>query len=65
MDNYVTLKIPRGIADQIDRIIEQGNLGYRSRAEFVNEGIRVLLSSINNNYQPNKQHREKKNGGSE
>ena len=54
MDNYVTLKIPRGIADQIDRIIEQGNLGYRSRAEFVNEGIRILLSTINgnNNQQP-------------
>ena len=62
MDNYVTLKIPRDIANQIDRVIQKGNLGYRSRAEFVNEGIRTLLSSVNGN---NYQNREKDNGGGE
>lgn len=52
MDNYVTLKIPIQIADKIDYIIERGNLGYRSRAEFVNEAVRILLSSLNSNNQP-------------
>jgi len=49
MENYVTLKIPVQIADKIDNVIKTGDLGYRSRAEFVNEAIRILLSSIGNN----------------
>ena len=31
-ENYVTLKIPKALADEIDLIIKSGSLGYRSRA---------------------------------
>ncbi len=37
--NYVTLKIPQALADEIDRLIESGTMGYRSRAEIVNDAI--------------------------
>jgi metal-responsive CopG/Arc/MetJ family transcriptional regulator len=45
-DDYVTLKIPKALADEIDLIIESGTLGYRSRAEMVNDAIRRRLEQI-------------------
>ena len=49
MDNYVTLKIPRELANKIDYVIDNHLCGYRSRAELANEGIRLILSSVANN----------------
>ena len=46
---YVTVRIPRELADEIDNFIESGTRGYRSRAEFVNESIRVRLESLQSN----------------
>jgi len=46
---YVGLKIPKTLMDKIDLIISNGNLGYASRAEFVKDAVRILLSSLNNN----------------
>jgi metal-responsive CopG/Arc/MetJ family transcriptional regulator len=48
-DDYVTVKVPRELADEIDRIIESGTLGYRSRAEMVNEAIRRRIEQLNSN----------------
>jgi metal-responsive CopG/Arc/MetJ family transcriptional regulator len=48
-DDYVTLKIPKALADEIDLIIESGTLGYRSRAEMVNDAIRRRLEQIQSN----------------
>jgi len=48
-ENYVTLKIPKGLADEIDRLIKAGTLGYRSRAEMVNDFIRRGIEQINQN----------------
>jgi len=38
---YIILKIPAELAEEINRII--GSHGYRSRAEFAKEAIRLLL----------------------
>jgi metal-responsive CopG/Arc/MetJ family transcriptional regulator len=48
-ENYVTLKIPRALADEIDKMIESRTLGYRSRAEMVNDAIRRRLEQIQSN----------------
>jgi metal-responsive CopG/Arc/MetJ family transcriptional regulator len=45
-EDYVTLKIPRALADEIDQIIQSKTLGYRSRAEMVNDAIRRRLEQL-------------------
>jgi metal-responsive CopG/Arc/MetJ family transcriptional regulator len=45
-ENYVTLKVPKTLADEIDRLIEAGTLGYRSRAEMVNDFIRHGIEQL-------------------
>jgi hypothetical protein len=37
--DYVTVRIPRELADEIDQIIQSGILGYRSRAEIASEAL--------------------------
>jgi len=39
--NHVTIKIPKELVDEIDKII--GTHGFRSRGEFAKEAIRKLL----------------------
>ena len=46
---YVTLKIPKTLADEIDQIIGSGTLGYRSRAEMVNDAIRRRVEQLRSN----------------
>ncbi len=48
-DDYVTLKIPKALADEIDHVIESGTLGYRSRAELASDAIRRRLEQLNSN----------------
>jgi len=45
-DDYVTVRIPRKLADEIDEIIRSGTLGYKTRAEVVKEAIRLRIESI-------------------
>ncbi|MGA2683281.1 MAG: ribbon-helix-helix domain-containing protein [Candidatus Bathyarchaeia archaeon] len=45
-EDYVTLKIPKALADEIDQIIKSGKLGYRSRAEMVNDAIRHRIEEL-------------------
>ena len=40
---YVNVKIPIELADEVDKILEKKLLGYRSRAEFVAEAVRDKL----------------------
>ena len=47
-ENYVTLKVPKALADEIDRLIKAGTLGYRSRAEMVNDFIRRGIEQLKN-----------------
>lgn len=44
--NYVTLKVPKALADEIDQLIKSGTLGYRSRAEMVNDAIRHRIEEL-------------------
>jgi len=46
---YVTLKIPKALADEIDQIIQSKTLGYRSRAELVTDAIRHRIEELNSN----------------
>ena len=48
-DAYVTLKIPKELADEIDQIVKLGILGYRSRAELASDAIRRRLEQLTSN----------------
>jgi len=46
-ETYVTLKIPKELANTIDEIIKSRKaFGYKSRAEFVKEAIRTKLIEL-------------------
>jgi metal-responsive CopG/Arc/MetJ family transcriptional regulator len=40
-NEYITVKIPVELAEKLDQIVK--DLGYRSRAEIVNDAIRRFL----------------------
>jgi len=48
-EDYITLKLPRALADEIDHVIEAGILGYRSRAELVSDAVRRRLEQLSPN----------------
>jgi hypothetical protein len=43
---YVNVKIPVELANEVDKIVEKKILGYRSRGEFVAESVREKLIQI-------------------
>lgn len=43
MSRYTSVQIPKPLANAIDREINEGGLGYSSRAEFVKDAIRRLI----------------------
>jgi len=43
--DYTTVRIPEALTKHIDEIINHGDMGYRSRAEFVVHAIRDKLKS--------------------
>ena len=43
---YVTVRIPRALAEEIDEVLRSRIHGYRSRAEIVNEAIRLRLETL-------------------
>ena len=44
MVEYAVVKIPKALVDKIDEII--GHLGFTSRAEFVKEAVRRLMTQL-------------------
>jgi len=54
-EDYVTVRIPRQLADEMNQIIRSGTLGYKTRAEMVKEAIRLRIESIrlSNSMRPN------------
>ena len=40
------IKIPEELADDVDKVIRERTLGYRSRAEFIAEATRQRLIEI-------------------
>ena len=45
-DGYVTVRIPKELAKEIDEIISSSTLGYRSRAELVNDAVRLRIELL-------------------
>jgi metal-responsive CopG/Arc/MetJ family transcriptional regulator len=45
-DEYVTVRIPKQLSDEIDEIIRSEPLGYRTRAEMVKEAIRLRIEQL-------------------
>jgi len=43
---YVNVKIPQELVEEIERLIKKKKLGYRSRAEFVIEACRERILRI-------------------
>ncbi|MCA9272815.1 MAG: hypothetical protein KDA31_07205 [Phycisphaerales bacterium] len=43
---YKSLSIRAELADEIDRVVEKGELGYGSRSELVTEAVRSLLRDL-------------------
>lgn len=43
---YVNVKIPVELTDEVDKVVEKKLLGYRSRAEFVAEAVRDKLIQV-------------------
>ena len=45
-DNYVGVRLPRELIDDVDHLIEKRVMGFRSRAEFIADAIRRRLEQI-------------------
>jgi metal-responsive CopG/Arc/MetJ family transcriptional regulator len=46
MTQYISVKLPKSLADEIDKVLRNSSLGYSSRAEVVKDAVRDLLSKI-------------------
>jgi metal-responsive CopG/Arc/MetJ family transcriptional regulator len=46
VERYITISIPEKLVKEIDKIIENGKLGYKSRAEFAKDSIRNQIKSM-------------------
>ena len=44
MTGYVTVKLPKRLAEQIDAVLEEQKFGYASRAELVKDAVRSFLA---------------------
>ncbi len=43
---YVTFRIPKSLIDSVEKLIEETDLGYRNRSEFVIESVRLRLREL-------------------
>ena len=43
---YVTVRIPKDLANQVDELIDTIARGYTSRAEFIKEAVRQKIERI-------------------
>lgn len=43
---YTNIGLPDELIAKIDKVIAEGNLGYKSRSEFVKEAVRDLLLQV-------------------
>lgn len=57
---YTTVKIPMDLAEQIDDLVENLKLGYRSRTDFILECVRQRLLELRNQNIPETQRSEKR-----
>ena len=43
---YVTLRLPKSLFVEVDELVLEGTMGFRSRAEFVADAIRRRLENL-------------------
>lgn len=48
-DGYATVRIPVELAQEIDKFVKAGVLGYKSRTELVKEAIRQKIELLHHN----------------
>lgn len=48
MVDYVNVKVPIDLADEVDEVCNRKIRGFRNRGEFTNAAIRFLLDSLKN-----------------
>jgi metal-responsive CopG/Arc/MetJ family transcriptional regulator len=46
MTDYITIKLPKDLVEQIDEVLEKQSLGYASRTEIVKDALRGFLAKI-------------------
>ena len=44
---YLSVRVPRKLVTEVDRLVDHRVLGFRSRAEFVVDAIRRRLEGVN------------------
>lgn len=44
---YVNIPLPEELAKEIEKIINKGRLGYKTKSEFVKEAVRGSLIRLN------------------
>jgi len=45
-EDYDKKRLPKKLTDEIDVLVAQGHLGFRSRAEFIADAIRRRLEDL-------------------
>jgi len=45
---YANVKVPQELIEEVDKLVKNRILGYRSRAELIMEAIREKINEINN-----------------
>ncbi len=44
--DYVGVRLPKKLTDEVDALVAQSHLGFRSRAEFIADAIRRRLEDL-------------------
>ena len=45
-DEYTTVRLPKELMEEVDKILKRGVMGYKSRAEFIKEAMREKLKTL-------------------
>ena len=45
-DEYITVRLPKNLMDEVDSLIKRRIRGYKSRAEFIKETVRKRLEEL-------------------
>lgn len=44
--DYLSVRVPRNLVTEVDRLVDRKVMGFRSRAEFVMDAIRRLVEGV-------------------
>lgn len=46
MNEYINIPLPEELAKQIEKIIQEANIGYKTKTEFIKEAMREKLIEL-------------------